>query len=75
MARFAVGDRVLIKGFVGGGHTGTIVRIKRPRIAFGLTRVYHVQLDGTVLGHSILRVSKMNLEHAGPADHEPGVSG
>jgi hypothetical protein len=63
MSKFEVGERVLIKGMVGGGHTGTIVRITRPKIGLKLTRLYHVALEGTVLGHSQLRVSKMNLQH------------
>jgi hypothetical protein len=55
--------QVLIKGMVGGGHTGTIVRVTRPKFGMKLTRLYHVGLDGTVLGHSMLRVGKMNLQH------------
>lgn len=62
MAKFNVGDRVLIKGMVAGGHTGQIIRITRPKISFKLQKLYHVQLEGTLsLGHSIIKVSRMNL--------------
>ncbi len=70
MAKFAVGDRVRIKAWgAGDGHTGTVVQIKRRP-----SRIYYVELDGTVLGHSMLRLSKMNLQHLSepvPQSDEP----
>ena len=60
MSSFAVGDRVELKGIVGGGHRGTIVKIGRPPV-FLFQKAYFVELDGTALGHSMLRVKKFNL--------------
>jgi hypothetical protein len=56
-----VGDRVVLKGNH-AGHTGTIIKIKRVKITGGLQKTYHVKLDGTIAGHSIFRVARMNLE-------------
>jgi hypothetical protein len=56
-----VGDRVELKGIQFGGHTGTVVRTKRPVITWGLMKLYFVRLDGTWLGHSVVKVTKGNI--------------
>lgn len=60
MAEFAVGDSVQIKGVIGGGQTGTIVKIGRP-VYLLFYKTYFVQLDGPWFGKTMLKVGKMNL--------------
>ena len=55
-----VGDRVRLKGIQYGGHTGTIKDIRRIKIMF-CRKLYYVDLDGTALGHSMIRVDRRNL--------------
>ena len=59
--KLQVGDRVRLKGIQFGGHTGTIKEIRRLKSLAG-RKMYYVTLDGTALGHSMLRVTKMNIE-------------
>jgi hypothetical protein len=63
MAKFNVGDRVLVKQAIGPHYTGTVERVRRSCVTFGLIKTYDVRLDGTALGHTHLAVVRMNLEH------------
>jgi len=62
MTEFIVGDRVQIKGVIGSGRTGTVVKIGRsPFFLFYIGKTYFVQLDGPWFGQTMLHARKMNL--------------